>query len=57
MDDLLFSILWFKCHERKMLNSIPYESIPWFYLLIYLMDYNASIDTLLSEYQYCNPLF
>ena len=57
MNDLLLSILWLKCHEREMLDSVSYKDIPWFYLLIQLMGYNVSTDTLLSEYQYYNPLF
>lgn len=51
------TILWFKCHEKEITQKIPYESLPWWQLLIHLVGYHEEIDVLLSEYQYFNPLF
>ena len=50
------TILWYQCNKEQITNNVPYEYIPWYYLLIIMMNYDVDINTLLSEYQYYNPL-
>lgn len=50
------TILWYRCNKEQITNNVPYEYIPWYYLLIIIMNYDVDINTLLSEYQYFNPL-
>lgn len=50
------AILWYQCNKEQITNNVPYEYIPWYYLLIIMMNYDVDINTLLSEYQYYNPL-
>lgn len=54
--EVIETILWYQCNKEQITNNVPYEYIPWYYLLIIMMNYDVDINTLLSEYQYYNPL-
>ena len=54
--DTIETILCYHCNKEQITNNVPYEYIPWYYLLIIMMNYDVDINTLLSKSQYYNPL-
>lgn len=47
--------LWFKCNDFS--GKISAWQYPWILLMLQIAGCTNSINTLLSEYQYLNPLF
>lgn len=54
-NERILSELWFKCNDFS--GKISMWQYPWLLLLLRIAGCTNSINTLLSEYQYLNPLF